>query len=144
MLKVVLYLWKSIYLINPALYSVLFNKMQRFLTLSGFLGKCLSLFQNSKFLSFPHSGKPPIQWTNFDPMGFIDELKMLKYQVESWEEMLVKADVGHGYMNRPCLNPADPDCPLSAPNKNTTGVSLVNKSYVIICYSVSNVCSQFA
>uniref|UniRef100_A0AAQ5YDZ5 SSD domain-containing protein n=1 Tax=Amphiprion ocellaris TaxID=80972 RepID=A0AAQ5YDZ5_AMPOC len=25
--------------------------------------------------------------------------------------------VGHAYMNRPCLDPSDPDCPLSAPNK---------------------------
>ncbi|XP_051525361.1 protein patched homolog 1-like isoform X2 [Myxocyprinus asiaticus] len=64
-------------------------------------------------------GKPPMQWTNFDPMGFIAELKML-YPVDTWEEMLMKAEVGHGYMDRPCLNPADPDCPLSAPNKNTT------------------------
>lgn len=36
--------------------------------------------------------------------------------------MLEKADVGHGYMDRPCLNPADPDCPLTAPNKNSTKV----------------------
>uniref|UniRef100_A0A8C2KXQ0 Patched 1 n=1 Tax=Cyprinus carpio TaxID=7962 RepID=A0A8C2KXQ0_CYPCA len=68
-------------------------------------------------------GKDPVQWTNFDPMGFIAELKMLKYPVDSWEEMLIKAEVGHGYMDRPCLNPADPDCPLSAPNKNMTRVS---------------------
>uniref|UniRef100_A0A8C2KHH6 Patched 1 n=1 Tax=Cyprinus carpio TaxID=7962 RepID=A0A8C2KHH6_CYPCA len=66
------------------------------------------------------SGRDPMQWTNFDPMGFIAELKMLKYPVDSWEEMLVKAEVDHGYMDRPCLNPADPDCPLSAPNKNMT------------------------
>ncbi|KAI2553230.1 PTCH1 isoform 24, partial [Pan troglodytes] len=31
-----------------------------------------------------------------------------------------KAEVGHGYMDRPCLNPADPDCPATAPNKNST------------------------
>ncbi|KAG7258887.1 LOW QUALITY PROTEIN: hypothetical protein CRUP_017823 [Coryphaenoides rupestris] len=30
------------------------------------------------------------------------------------------ADVGHGYMDRPCINPSDPDCPPTAPNKNTT------------------------
>ncbi|RMC21305.1 hypothetical protein DUI87_02166 [Hirundo rustica rustica] len=34
--------------------------------------------------------------------------------------MLKKAKVGHGYMDRPCLNPADPDCPITAPNKNST------------------------
>ncbi|MBN3325231.1 PTC1 protein, partial [Atractosteus spatula] len=65
-------------------------------------------------------GKPPVQWTNFDPMEFLEELKTFSYQVDSWEEMLMKAEVGHGYMDRPCLNPADPDCPVTAPNKNTT------------------------
>ncbi|XP_005668078.1 protein patched homolog 1 isoform X2 [Sus scrofa] len=65
-------------------------------------------------------GKPPLQWTNFDPLEFLEELKKINYQVDSWEEMLNKAEVGHGYMDRPCLNPADPDCPATAPNKNTT------------------------
>lgn len=31
--------------------------------------------------------------------------------------------VGHAYMNRPCLDPSDPDCPLSAPNKEQEEVS---------------------
>ncbi|XP_074186355.1 protein patched homolog 1 isoform X2 [Rhinolophus sinicus] len=65
-------------------------------------------------------GKAPLQWTNFDPLEFLEELKKINYQVDSWEEMLNKAEVGHGYMDRPCLNPADPDCPATAPNKNTT------------------------
>ncbi|NXF86286.1 PTC1 protein, partial [Eubucco bourcierii] len=65
-------------------------------------------------------GKPPLQWINFDPLEFLEELKKINYQVESWEEMLNKAEVGHGYMDRPCLNPADADCPSTAPNKNST------------------------
>ncbi|XP_034026422.1 protein patched homolog 1 [Thalassophryne amazonica] len=65
-------------------------------------------------------GKPPLQWTNFDPKEFLEELRDANFPLESFEEMLEKADVGHGYMDRPCLNPADPDCPLTAPNKNTT------------------------
>ncbi|XP_048855759.1 protein patched homolog 1 isoform X2 [Brienomyrus brachyistius] len=63
-------------------------------------------------------GKPPMQWTNFDPMAFLEELREVNYSVDSWEEMLVKADVRRGYMDRPCLNPEDPDCPATAPNKN--------------------------
>uniref|UniRef100_A0A8C8SC15 Patched 1 n=1 Tax=Pelusios castaneus TaxID=367368 RepID=A0A8C8SC15_9SAUR len=65
-------------------------------------------------------GKPSLQWINFDPLEFLEELKKINYQVESWEEMLNKAEVGHGYMDRPCLNPTDPDCPVTAPNKNST------------------------
>ncbi|XP_059512390.1 protein patched homolog 1 isoform X2 [Myotis daubentonii] len=65
-------------------------------------------------------GKPPLQWTNFDPLEFLEELKKINYRMDSWEKMLNKAEVGHGYMDRPCLNPADPDCPATAPNKNAT------------------------
>lgn len=78
--------------------------------------------------NFFHRGKPPLQWTNFDPLEFLEELKKINYQVDSWEEMLNKAEVGHGYMDRPCLNPADPDCPATAPNKNATKVSTVMDS----------------
>lgn len=93
----------------------------------------VSLFQTLFCLFFyvtfspgcSNRGKPPLQWINFDPLEFLEELKKINYQVESWEEMLNKAEVGHGYMDRPCLNPADPDCPITAPNKNSTKVSLL-------------------
>uniref|UniRef100_A0AAQ5YE45 SSD domain-containing protein n=1 Tax=Amphiprion ocellaris TaxID=80972 RepID=A0AAQ5YE45_AMPOC len=65
-------------------------------------------------------GKDPLQWTNFDPKDFLEDLRRANFPVEGFEDMLEKADVGHGYMDRPCLNPADPDCPLTAPNKNST------------------------
>ncbi|TMS03257.1 Protein patched-like protein 1, partial [Larimichthys crocea] len=65
-------------------------------------------------------GKDPLQWTNFDPKEFLEDLRRANFPVEDFEDMLEKADVGHGYMDRPCLNPADPDCPLTAPNKNST------------------------
>ncbi|KAM7017954.1 LOW QUALITY PROTEIN: protein patched homolog 1 [Tautogolabrus adspersus] len=65
-------------------------------------------------------GKNPLQWTNFDPKEFLEDLRKANIPVEGFEEMLEKAGVGHGYMDRPCLNPADPDCPLTAPNKNST------------------------
>uniref|UniRef100_A0A803TGT4 Patched 1 n=1 Tax=Anolis carolinensis TaxID=28377 RepID=A0A803TGT4_ANOCA len=66
------------------------------------------------------TGNPHLQWTNFDPLEFLEELKKINSQVDTWEEMLNKAEVGHGYMDRPCLNPDDPDCPITAPNKNST------------------------
>lgn len=67
-------------------------------------------------------GKDPLQWTNFDPKEFLEDLQRANIPVEGFKDMLKKADVGHGYMDRPCLNPADPDCPLTAPNKNSTKV----------------------
>uniref|UniRef100_A0A8C5N5U7 SSD domain-containing protein n=1 Tax=Gouania willdenowi TaxID=441366 RepID=A0A8C5N5U7_GOUWI len=64
--------------------------------------------------------KEPLQWTNFDPKDFLEDLRNTNFPVDGFEEMLEKAGVGHGYMDRPCLNPADPDCPITAPNKNST------------------------
>ncbi|XP_069555654.1 protein patched homolog 1 isoform X1 [Brachyistius frenatus] len=65
-------------------------------------------------------GKGPLQWTNFDPKELLEDLRRAKFAVEGFEDMLEKADIGHGYMDRPCLNPTDPGCPLTAPNKNST------------------------
>ncbi|RXM35062.1 Protein patched-like 1 [Acipenser ruthenus] len=82
-------------------------------------------------------GKPHLQWTNFDPLEFLGELKNLHHGVESWEMMLNKAEVGHGYMDRPCLNPADPDCPVTAPNKNATGPLEVSRILSGGCHGLS-------
>lgn len=60
-------------------------------------------------------------------------MRKVNFSVEGFEDMLEKADVVHGYMDRPCLNPADPDCPLTAPNKNSTKVGTrigVHKSHL--------------
>ncbi|XP_012681164.1 protein patched homolog 1 [Clupea harengus] len=61
-------------------------------------------------------GMPDIQWMNLDPLKLMEELSQFT-SLEGFKEMLDKAQVGHAYMNRPCLNPNDPDCPNSAPNK---------------------------
>ncbi|CAL1579702.1 unnamed protein product [Knipowitschia caucasica] len=61
-------------------------------------------------------GMPDIQWMNLDPVKLMEELSQFT-PLEGFKEMLDKAQVGHAYMNRPCLDPSDPDCPLSAPNK---------------------------
>uniref|UniRef100_A0A7N6BDU3 SSD domain-containing protein n=1 Tax=Anabas testudineus TaxID=64144 RepID=A0A7N6BDU3_ANATE len=63
-------------------------------------------------------GMPDIQWMNLDPVKLMEELSQFT-SLEGFKEMLDKAQVGHAYMNRPCLDPSDPDCPLSAPNKDS-------------------------
>lgn len=67
-------------------------------------------------------GKSPLKWTSLDPKEFLEDMKRSNIRVDGFEEMLEKAGIGRGYMDRPCLNPTDPDCPLSAPNKNSTKV----------------------
>uniref|UniRef100_A0A3Q1ESN4 Patched 1 n=1 Tax=Acanthochromis polyacanthus TaxID=80966 RepID=A0A3Q1ESN4_9TELE len=82
-------------------------------------------------------GKAPLQWTNFDPKDFLEDLRRANFPVEAFEDMLQKADVGHGYMDRPCLNPADPDCPLTAPNKNSTKAFDVARALSGGCHGLS-------
>uniref|UniRef100_A0A6Q2Z9N5 SSD domain-containing protein n=1 Tax=Esox lucius TaxID=8010 RepID=A0A6Q2Z9N5_ESOLU len=62
-------------------------------------------------------GMPDIQWMNLDPLKLMEELSQFT-SLEGFREMLDKAQVGHAYMDRPCLDPNDPDCPHSAPNKD--------------------------
>ncbi|XP_024000785.1 protein patched homolog 2-like, partial [Salvelinus sp. IW2-2015] len=66
---------------------------------------------------FLYRGMPDIQWMNLDPLKLMEELSQFT-SLEGFREMLDKAQVGHAYMNRPCLDPNDPECPLSAPNKD--------------------------
>lgn len=36
---------------------------------------------------------------------------------------VLQAGITSAYQEKPCLDPTDPECPLSAPNKNLTQVS---------------------
>ncbi|XP_026769362.3 protein patched homolog 1 [Pangasianodon hypophthalmus] len=82
-------------------------------------------------------GRPPLQWMNFDPMALLADMQTMTKVVGSWQEILAKAEVGHGYMDRPCINPADPDCPLSAPNKNSTRPLDIARVLTGGCHGVS-------
>uniref|UniRef100_A0A8B9F489 Patched 2 n=1 Tax=Amazona collaria TaxID=241587 RepID=A0A8B9F489_9PSIT len=63
-------------------------------------------------------GRPDIQWSNLDPLQLMEELGQFT-SLEGFKELLDKAEVGQAYMERPCLDPRDPQCPLSAPNKQS-------------------------
>ncbi|KAM8805794.1 LOW QUALITY PROTEIN: protein patched homolog 2 [Eudromia elegans] len=63
-------------------------------------------------------GRPDIQWSNLDPVQLMEELGQFT-SLEGFKELLDKAEVGQAYMERPCLDPRDPQCPSSAPNKQS-------------------------
>uniref|UniRef100_A0A7I4Y6A8 SSD domain-containing protein n=1 Tax=Haemonchus contortus TaxID=6289 RepID=A0A7I4Y6A8_HAECO len=56
-----------------------------------------------------------IQWTDFDPMAVIDEIHEM-LNLGSHHTFFERAGVGHGYLDRPCMNPLDPECPKMSPN----------------------------
>ncbi|XP_018429733.1 PREDICTED: protein patched homolog 2 [Nanorana parkeri] len=63
-------------------------------------------------------GRRDIQWTNLDPIQLMKELGQFT-SLDGFKEMLDKAEVGQAYMDRPCLDPTDSECPDSAPNKKS-------------------------
>lgn len=69
-----------------------------------------------------YRGRRDIQWTNLDPIQLMEELGQFA-SLEGFKEMLDKAEVGQAYMERPCLDPFDPECPPSAPNSQSRKVS---------------------
>ncbi|CAI4220957.1 unnamed protein product [Auanema sp. JU1783] len=63
--------------------------------------------------SLPTSNK--IKWTNFDPLAVITEIDSVA-PLGSHFSFFERAGLGHGYLDRPCMNPLDPECPKLAPN----------------------------
>lgn len=56
-----------------------------------------------------------IQWTYFDPIEVISEIHRM-FNIGSHHTFFERAGVGHGYLDRHCINPLDPECPKMAPN----------------------------
>lgn len=83
-------------------------------------------FFGSMIKSLPESNH--VKWTNFDPIGVVNEIHKsfslgahhsffervrLKVFVSYYN---FKAGIGRGYLDRPCMDPLDPECPTLAPN----------------------------
>ena len=41
----------------------------------------------------------------------------LAFPFKTLEEYMKRAGITNGYQEKPCLDPTDPECPLTAPNK---------------------------
>ncbi|KAG6794823.1 protein patched isoform X1 [Apis mellifera caucasica] len=67
----------------------------------------------------------PVQWTNLNPSGMLDEMKKLQFMFpfKTLEDYMKRAGITNGYQSKPCLDPTDPECPETAPNKKSQQVS---------------------
>ncbi|KHJ48442.1 patched family protein [Trichuris suis] len=58
-----------------------------------------------------------ISWQNLNPKLVIEQLKSLGVaDLSDFENFINRAGIGVAFQNRPCLDPLDPDCPITAPN----------------------------
>ncbi|XP_046825027.1 protein patched isoform X1 [Vespa crabro] len=63
----------------------------------------------------------PVQWTNLNPSGMLDEMKKLQFMFpfKTLEDYMKRAGITNAYQSKPCLDPTDPECPETAPNKKS-------------------------
>ena len=66
----------------------------------------------------------PMKWTNLNPQELLKRARMGEsivqgFPFEIYEGFMKRAGIGSGYQEKPCLNPMDPECPESAPNKRS-------------------------
>lgn len=62
-----------------------------------------------------------VTWTNLNPVELMATIKAREpnFDYHSLEEYFRRAGITTAYQQKPCLNPADPDCPRTAVNKKS-------------------------
>ncbi|CAN8028623.1 unnamed protein product, partial [Ixodes persulcatus] len=63
-----------------------------------------------------------VQWTDLNPQKLVSDLKKVdnfrsSFPFDTFQHFMKRAGITTAYQEKPCLNPADPRCPKTAPNK---------------------------
>lgn len=76
--------------------------------------------QNTNLFRSGLENDEPVKWTNLNPMKMVEKIKKMNFTFPygPLEDFMKRAGITNGYQSKPCLNPKDPDCPETAPNKN--------------------------
>lgn len=78
-----------------------------------------------------------VQWTSLNPQQMLSSMKALNQQFpfDMLEQYLKRAGISTGYTEKPCLNPKDPLCPDTAPNKKSQQLPDIGAELTGGCYS---------
>ncbi|XP_037825541.1 protein patched [Lucilia sericata] len=66
-----------------------------------------------------------ITWSSLNPSSLMQTMKKqmsdqkISFDFDTVEQYMKRAAITSGYTEKPCLNPKDPQCPDTAPNKNS-------------------------
>ncbi|XP_064624757.1 protein patched homolog 1-like isoform X2 [Lineus longissimus] len=82
-----------------------------------------------------HSGQ--IWWTNLNPMKILAGLKTFNFPFSQFEELMNRAGIDSAYQEKPCIDPHDVMCPVTAPNFQTKKVPDIGAE-------LTNGCTGFA
>lgn len=67
-----------------------------------------------------------ITWSSLNPTELMQSMKKrlndlkISFDFGTFEQYMKRAAITTGYTEKPCLNPKDPQCPETAPNKNSS------------------------
>ncbi|XP_025990235.1 protein patched [Solenopsis invicta] len=77
-----------------------------------------------------------VKWTNLNPSALLEEVKsfLVSFPFKTLEDYMKRAGITNGYQSRPCLNPEDPECPETAPNKQSLKVPDIGAELTGGCY----------
>uniref|UniRef100_A0A0K0E695 SSD domain-containing protein n=1 Tax=Strongyloides stercoralis TaxID=6248 RepID=A0A0K0E695_STRER len=56
-----------------------------------------------------------LKWTNINPKQVVDDLSKVT-NLGTMKEFFDRSEIGMGYLDRPCIDPLDPECPSTSPN----------------------------
>ncbi|XP_018902504.1 protein patched isoform X2 [Bemisia tabaci] len=60
-----------------------------------------------------------VSWTNLNPTELVNKARSFSdgFPIGVLEDLMKRAGITTGYQEKPCINPRDPECPMTAPNK---------------------------
>lgn len=74
-------------------------------------------------MSVSCSGFVQLRWINLNPLELVKKMKDKFADGDMMEAVLLRSGISSGYQEKPCIDPSDPDCPDTAPNKASQRVS---------------------
>ncbi|KAK2722821.1 protein patched-like isoform X2 [Artemia franciscana] len=84
---------------------------------------------------------PNVKWTNLHPARMVDLMKDFPgtngFPFASLEDFMKRAGITSAYQAKPCLDPFDPECPDTAPNKKSKTVPDIGAEVTGGCYGFS-------
>ncbi|XP_063976925.1 protein patched isoform X1 [Diachasmimorpha longicaudata] len=83
----------------------------------------------------PYNSKP-LEWTSLNPSALLEQMKEfhITFPFKTLEDYMKRAGITNGYQSKPCLDPYDPECPSTAPNKNSRQLPDIGYELTGGCY----------
>jgi len=81
-------------------------------------------------------GSMSVSWPTLNPIQLFDKMKNIYqyFPFQTFRDFMKRAGINSGYQEKPCLNPSDPLCPETAPNKKSGRVPDIGAELTGGCY----------